>query len=227
MEDINIRHLDMGRRVRDFMEANKAAFPAGSRASELSAIASASVTTMETAGAKQDAARVAGKQATDQKDAGRVVLLNLMRPINRTARGMDKVFPGSGAQFAMPRGGGDQPVLNRAQAFVDEGTPIVAEFVKRGLSANCFTELGAAIALMMRAIEAQNEALRDETAATAAVNAAQAQLKDAVRELSPIVMNTFHDDPGKLAAWKSASRVERAPKRTKPAPPPPPTSAAK
>jgi hypothetical protein len=222
MEDINIRHLDMGRRVRDFAGTNAAAFPAGTRASELIAVVSAAVAALEAVGAKQDAARVAGKQATDQKDAARAALLDRMRPINRTARGMEKLFPGIGAQFAMPRGGGDQPVLNRAQAFVAQATPIAVEFTKRGLPANFVSGLAAAINPMMSAIEAQNEALGEETAATAAVTAAQAQLKDAVRELSPIVSNVFHDDPARLAAWQSASRVERAPKKKKAAPPPPP-----
>ena len=46
-----------------------------------------------------------------------------------------------------------------------------------------------------------------------------------VRELDPIMRNIFDDKPGKLAVWLSASRVERAPRRTTPTPPPtPPTS---
>jgi hypothetical protein len=223
MKDINIRHLDMGRRVRDFVDANAGEFPVGSRAAELIVAIKTAVTKMETAGAKQDAARVAGKQATDQKDALRSSILGGMRPINRTARGMEKLFPGIGAQFAMPRGGGDQPVLNRVQAFIAGGEEFAAEFAKRGVAAAAFTELGAGMTAMTDAIQAQNVALAAETQATAEVNAGQAQLKDAVRELSPIVMNTFAKDAGKLAAWKSASHVERAPKKKKtPTPPPPP-----
>lgn len=222
MEDINIRYLQMGRRVSDFAQVHAANFPANSRASELIAAINAAVTTMETQGAKQDAADIAGKQATDEKDAARAALLDRMRPINRTARGMEKLFPGIGAQFAMPRGGGVQPVINRAQAFIAAGTPIGAEFVKRGLPSNFLTELEAAIAPMMNASEAQNRALTEQTDATAAINDAQQQLMDAVRELSPIVRNTFQADAGAVAAWKSASRVERPPKKKKQAPPPPP-----
>jgi hypothetical protein len=80
---------------------------------------------------------------------------------------------------------------------------------------------------MLSSIEAQNVALAAETEATADVSAGQAQLKDAVRELSPIVMNTFAQDAGKIASWKSASHVERAPKKKKAAQPPPPPPPAK
>jgi hypothetical protein len=222
MEDINIRHIDMGRRVNDFVEANAAEFPVGSRAAELIAIVRAAVTRMETAGAKQDAARVAGKQATDQKDAVRNVILGGMRPINSTARGMDKMFPGTGAKFAMPRSYGDQVVINRVLAFIEGGAALAGEFAKRGVTAAHFTALETGRTAMLSAIAAQNDALAAETEATAEVNAGQAQLKDAVRELSPIVMNTFAKDAGKLAAWKSACHVERAPKRKK-TPTPPPT----
>lgn len=226
MQDTAIRHLNMGRRVADFADTHMAAFPAGSRAVTLINAIKAAVAAMETAGAKQDAADVAGKQATDQKYAARGALLGRMRPINQTARGMEKLFPGISAQFAMPRGSGDQTVINRAQAFIAGATPIAAEFTNRGLPANFLTELAAAIAPMMNATNLQNEALGSETAATAAVNAAQKQLKDAVREFSPIVRNSFPNDAATLAAWKSASHVERAPKKaTQPQPQPTPTPA--
>jgi hypothetical protein len=40
--------------------------------------------------------------------------------------------------------------------------------------------------------------------------------------LSPIIRNIFSNDAATLAAWKSASHVERAPKKAKKAAPPPP-----
>lgn len=213
MRDITIRHLDMGRRVTDFMDTNNAAFPAGSRASELITAIGAAVAALETESAKQDTAEQSGKQATDQKDAARAALLDLMRPINQTARGMEKLFPGIGVNFGMPRGGGDQPVINRARSFVTTGTPIAAQFVKRGLPADFLTTLETAINRMISTIDLQAESRGQQIAATAAVALAQQQLVDAVHEFSPIVRNVFHDDKATLAAWESASHVERAPKR--------------
>jgi hypothetical protein len=213
MEDSAIRYLDMGRRVTDFTGAYTASFPAGSHASGLIAAIVAAVEMMETQGAKQENAERNGKDATDRKDAARATLLELMRAINRTARGMKKVFPDIGNQFAMPRTYGDQVIINTARSFVTSATPIAAEFTGRGLPADFLSAFDTAINNFENAIDTQDTALGEQTAATAAINDAQRQLIDAVSEFNPIVLNTFSKDPSALAAWRSASHVERAPKR--------------
>lgn len=222
MNDTTLRHLNMGRRVVVFTETHAASFPAGSRGSQLITILEAVTTALETQGAKQDAADLDGQRATEEKNAALDALLDLMRPINQTARGMEKLFPGIGGRFKMPRGS-DQNFINRARAFIAEATPMAAEFTSRGLPANFLTTLDAAITQVENAVDAQNAALGQQTTATAAVKAAQQQLTEAVREFSPIVRNILREDPAVLAAWESASHVERAPKKAqkKPAPPPP------
>jgi hypothetical protein len=212
MEDITLRYLGMGRRATDFTASRASFFPAGSRGSELITTISAAVTALETEGAKQDAADLDGQQATDEKDAAMAELQDLLRPINQTARGMEKLFPGIGGRFRMPRGSA-QNFLNRARAYIAEATPMAAEFTSRGFPANFLTTLEATASRVESAISRQNEALAAQTAATAAVKLAQQQLVDAVHEFSPIVRNTFREDPATLAAWESASHVERPPKK--------------
>lgn len=213
MDDVAIRHLNMGRRVTDFTLPHAASFPAGSRGGELMAKIRAAVETMEAEGAKQENAERDGQQATDRKRAAGEVLLGLMREINRTARGMKKLFPGISSQFAMPRTFGDQLVVSTARSYITAATPVAAEFTGRGLPANFPGALDTAIKNFENAIDAQVTARNEQTAATAAINDGQRQLIDAVSELDPIVLNTFSNDPAALAAWESASHVERAPKR--------------
>jgi cytochrome c553 len=38
---------------------------------------------------------------------------------------------------------------------------------------------------------------------------------ETLRELDPIMRNLFEDDPAALAAWLTARRIERAPRRKK------------
>jgi hypothetical protein len=168
---------------------------------------------MLTQGAKQENAERRSKDATDGKEAARVVLLGLMRAINRTARGMKKLFPDIGNQFAMPRTYGDLSIVNAAHSFITSATPRAAEFTKRGMAADFTDTLAAAIKDVEDAIKAQDEALNEQTAATAGVAAGQKQLLDALHEFDPIVRNVLGNDPQALAAWKSASHVERAPKK--------------
>jgi hypothetical protein len=215
MKDIAVRYLNTGRRVVDFTEQRATAFPAHSRGSELFTVIRTAVATMETEGAKQEAAERDRKEATDRKEAARAGLLGRLRQMNRTARGMKKLVPGISSQFAMPRTYGDQAVLNTARVFREAASTMTAEFTARGLPDDFLTALDASIQSMEEAIDAQDEALGQQTAATAAVAAAQRQLIDALGEFSPIVRNQFQDDPATLAAWKSASRVERAPHKPK------------
>lgn len=215
MQDSDIRYLNMGRRVSDFNDGHDAAFPPGSRGGELRAIISASVTGMETAGARQEAAERDSQEATERKEAARAALLERMRTINRTARGMKKLIPGIGEQFKMPRSYSDQLVINAARAYLTAATPVAEEFIKRGLPADFLTMLESAIGEFESAIDRQNAARNEQTAATAAISAARQQLIDAMAEYSPIVLNTFPTDAAARAAWKSASHVERAPQRAK------------
>lgn len=222
MKDITRNHLDRGRRVADFNAAHAASFPAGSRASVLTTEIGAAVTALETLGAKQDAAELDRQQATDQKDAVRLILLSLLRAISGTARGMERLFPGITARFRMPRGS-DQNLLDRARAFIVEATPMAADFTGRGLPVNFLTALEAAAVALEAAITSQNQALAAQTNATAALLVTQKQLSAAVSEFSPIVRNIFAGDPATLAEWESASHVKSAPKKAKGQATPPPT----
>jgi hypothetical protein len=225
MQDTTIRYLNAGRRMGDFTTTYGPSFPVRSRGSELITVITAATTELETQGARQDAATLDIQQATVEKRAALAALLDLLRAINQTARGMEKLFPGIGGRFRMPRGS-DQNYINRARAFIEEATPMTAEFTSRGLPDDFLTTLAAAIGALESAIDRQNNARNALAVATASVKAAQRQLIDAMREFSPIVRNTLRADPAALAAWQSASHVERSPKRARETTPPPPTSPA-
>lgn len=221
MKDLEIRHLDAGRRAREFTSARPADFPAGSRGAVVITNLETAITQTEQQAAAQDAANLDRQEATEQKKAAINALLAQMRAINSTARSIDNLFPGIADQFRMNRGSGDQAILNRARAFIAEATPIQARFTDRGLPATFLTDLQAAISAVEAANNRQSAALAAQTAATAGVAAALRQVRDAMRELNVIVRNRYSNDSAILAAWESASRVERAPKKTTETPPPP------
>jgi hypothetical protein len=51
--------------------------------------------------------------------------------------------------------------------------------------------------------------------ATAAIDNTLDGALAAVRQVDPIVRNTFQDDPERLAGWLSARHVERSPRKKK------------
>lgn len=222
MQDSEVRQLDRGQRVRQLLSTLAPPFPDGSRGAELSTALVEAITQTQQQAAKQDAAALDRQESTEQKEAAINSLLEEMRAVNRTARSINKQFPGIADQFRMP-GDSDQATLNRARAFIVAATPIAVEFTSRGLPDSFLADLQKAIERVEAAETRQSAALAAQTAATAGVAAALKRELDAVHELDAIMRNRFRNDPATLAAWKSASRIERAPKKAKKAALPPPS----
>jgi hypothetical protein len=80
-----------------------------------------------------------------------------------------------------------------------------------------FTELGQQVSDLQTSIVQQDTALGDRVEATATLDDAVDEGVDVVEELNAIMRVKYADKPGVLAEWISASHVERAPKRAKPA----------
>jgi hypothetical protein len=220
MKDSEIRQLDRSRRVRQFADALVPPLTHGSRAAELIAIVGDSSAQCTEQAARQDAAALDRQESTEQKEAAIKTLLRQMKPVSQTARAMDKQSPGIADQFRMPPDA-DEKILNRARAYISAATLIPEQFTSRGLPANFLEEMQAAIDAVMAADARQSAALAAQVAATASLADALKREREAMRELDPIMRNLLRDDPAQLAAWESASRIERAPRRTKTQTPPP------
>lgn len=220
MKDSESRQMDRSQRVDEFAVVQAAAFPTGTRGAEQFVAHKDAGVLAEKWAAKQTEAHLDLQEATEEKDAAINSLLAEMRPINRTARSMDKQLPGTADQFKMPRNS-DQNVLNFARSYIETATPMAAEFTSRGLPASFPVDLQARIDAVEAAESHQSQALANKTSATANLAAALRQEKDITSQLNVIVGNTFRNDPGTLAAWESASRIEKAPKKAKKAAPPP------
>jgi hypothetical protein len=126
--------------------------------------------------------------------------------------------PGISDNFRLPRTGSDQALVSSSRAFIEAATPLRSEFIARELPATFIEDLNSALSAFENAVNSQNVSREKRVAATTAVKNALAGGMSLKRELDPIVRNKFEADPATLAAWTSASHVERAPK-AKPAPP--------
>ena len=66
-------------------------------------------------------------------------------------------------------------------------------------------------------VTSYNNSREQRIAATASLKDALERVKRLKKELDPIVRNKLRNDPASLAAWESASHVERPPKKAAPA----------
>jgi hypothetical protein len=226
MNDSQIAELDMGQRVRAYAATRPADFPAGSRAAIVLAMLDDAIKETEQSAAKQLSANLDRQESTEQKQGAINTLVEMMQAVNQIARSINPQFPGIADQFKMGRGG-DQATLNRARAFIADATPIAVEFTTRGMPATFVADMQAAVDAADSAENRQSIARTAQAAATAAVALALKQLRAAVRELDATFKARYRQDPAALAAWQTASHVEKAPKKKKEAtkkPAPPPSS---
>ena len=212
MQDSESRQIDRSQRVHEFTAARSASFPAGSRIAELIAEHDAVSLEAEQLAAKQAAAVLDWQEQTEQKNAAIKSLREEMKLISQTARSINKQFPGIADQFKMPRSS-DQSVLNHGRGYIESATPIAAQFTSRGLPATFPADMQAIIERVEAAEARQTQAFAHKTNMTASLVAALKRESDIVREMRAIVRNIFRQDPGTLAEWEGASRVEKAPKK--------------
>lgn len=171
----------------------------------------------ELQGAAQQAGFGEAAMQFEVKDTAREDLRDEMSAISRTAKSMEYSFDGIGEQFRFQRNMPDATMLVKARAFATEAVAYQADFIAYGLPAAFIADLTAAADAFEASFGETASATAEHVAATAQTAATIRQGMIATRTLDGIVRNRYTNDPGKLAAWISASHVERRP--TKPQPP--------
>jgi hypothetical protein len=220
MQKSEIRILEMLMRVRQFILSRITAFPANSPGHDLYVAVDTSIKSMERLAAAQAMHSHAVKEKTAQKKVADEALRALMEAIFRTARSMSRRFPGIEEKFRLPSRKDGQTWLAFARGFVTEAEPLAEEFVGRGMPPDFIDDLKARILAVEQALNARAQKEAEQVAATAGVGEAAEQGLAAVRELDPIVRNIYVGNDAEIAAWESASHVERAPRRAEEEEPP-------
>jgi hypothetical protein len=108
-------------------------------------------------------------------------------------------------------------MLASARAFAADAVPFKAEFIRHEMPADFLDDLAADIAAFEASITEQNRSRDARIAATGSIDEAIERGIAALRQLDAIVRNKFRDDPATLAAWASASHVERVRRTAAPA----------
>jgi hypothetical protein len=226
MKDTERRRLEMFIRVREFGMAHAAEFPPTSFAVEQLNILGNAINALETHTSAQSSGRGSVRESATSKAAARDELMRDLEAISRTARALSQTTPGLDDKFRIPHNQSDQAMLAAARAAAADALPLKAEFIRRGMPADFLEDLQADIDLMEEAIERKAQGEGSQVAATAAIDTEIERGMNAVRQLDPVMRNMFAAARAKLAAWASASHVERSPRRAAPSSPTPPAPPA-
>ncbi|HEV2880659.1 MAG TPA: hypothetical protein VGX24_05070 [Pyrinomonadaceae bacterium] len=216
MKDSDTRRYEAFLRVRDFGATHAAQFPPDSFGAEQLDALDAVIAGLDKHASTQVSGLSTAQQGVTSKAAARDELRRDMEAISRTARSMAFDTPGLEDRFRLPRMPKDQELLNAARAFAAAAQPLAAEFARRGLPADFLADLASDIESFEQAINRKTEGRAAHVAATAAIDNLIEDGMKRLRQLDTVVRNIFADDPATLAAWISASHVERAPRRKQP-----------
>jgi hypothetical protein len=222
MKKPETRLLDTLLRVREFRAAHAARIPAGSLAGELFDRVATLVDTFEGHAADQASGSRGAQEGSTSKAAAREELIRDLQAISRASRSMAVTVPGMEDRFRSPGSVSDQVLLGVARGFATNALPLKAELIKRGLPTNFLEDLNSDIAAFEQATLRQAQGTETRVAATAGIEDQFDEALSLLRELGPIMVNMFADDPTILAAWTSASHIERPARKAAPAKPPTP-----
>ncbi|MCA1619119.1 MAG: hypothetical protein LC795_07375 [Acidobacteria bacterium] len=213
MDTLDTKRQEMFIRVREFGVQYAATFPAGSYGAGLFEQLGEVVENLRAHSLEQSKGRSSVRESSASKSAARDELLRRMESVSRTARVLAYNTPGLEDKFRMPRGVGDQALLTLARTFASDARPLKAEFTKRGLGADFIQELDETAGAFDSAINQKVQHRGKQVAATAAIDGLIERGLRIARELDALVRNTRPDDPPALAAWESASHVEKPTRR--------------
>lgn len=110
------------------------------------------------------------------------------------ARAIAVDTPGVDDEFRLPRGSGDQRLIETARQFAHDAAPLVNDFVKHAIPPNFLDDLGSDIKALEDAVEVRESGEGIHLAA--------------VRRLDAIVPNTVGHDAATLALREHARRVD-------------------
>lgn len=216
MNDSDRRRYEMQVRVVQFGADNAGDFTgiATAKFTELGTL----VSEIEAESAAQQAGFGEAAQQFEVKDTARENLRDEMSAISRTAKSMEYAIDGIADKFLFQRNMSDANMLAKARAFHTESAPYEADFIAYGLPTTFRADLNTAADAFEASFGNTASATAEHVAATADTAAKIRQGMVIVRTLDGIVRNIYANNPGKLAAWLSASHVEKAPKKQAPTP---------
>jgi hypothetical protein len=216
MNGNEIRNYEMFLRVQEFGAAQDAKLATNAYARELFARLSQTIAQIETHSAVQSSNVRTLKESGATKEAARTKLRARLEAVGRTAKPLEATMPGVAGKFRVPARLKDQELLSLARAVSNDAAPLKAEFVKRGLPATFIEDLAGAVEELEQAVGQKIQNREARVSSTATVKGLVGEGASVVRELDPIMLNVFAADAAALAAWESASRVERTTRRRKP-----------
>ena len=217
MESDILRKLDMGKRSHRCILEYPITPPAV-RATEATADLATAITNIELAAQKQTGGGGEAEGGVDLRAVTAKALRNYLKDLNRTARTLEKDYPGISPIFRLPRSGSYPALKATADSVLPKATELQSAFVDAGLPATFLTELAALVTAFEDALKQKQDGGILRKSGTAGLKVYARHLLDAATRLDACVRNHFRNNPVVLETWAHARRIESAPRSNAEAP---------
>lgn len=215
MNDDQSRRLAMLGRVIAFRVRHTADFPPTSKGAKLLDEVAAAESEATGGGTSQSSGKGATRAATSTKADLYNGLLDDLRAISASAKGMAREIPGVDERFRVPRSISQTNIITAARAFLADARPLEAAFIAHELPADFLADLEADILAYDAATDSQSDGASKQVSGTRTIAEAIRDGCAAVRDVDSLIRNKYRDNSPVLAEWYTASHVERAPRKAK------------
>lgn len=217
------RRNERGQRVDVYMDAQAEDFPANNKGG----LQAARLKELLTQANALDLARAASagkrRQGTEGREGARNALRRMVKTAWDTYKTITLDHPDIKGLFESPsKIKNDQALVRTARTYADNAAPLTGLFAENDLPLTFFVDMRAQADTFEAHTALQHAGVGEGVDANAALEETLRQMDEVVARIDTVVTNKYRDTPAKLAAWESASRIERAP-RSKPKEDEPPT----
>lgn len=209
MNDSERKHYERFVRVRQFGMTNAADFPSPTKGNQFFTELGTIIDEIENESSDQQAGFGEARQQYEIKATARKALRTAMAEISTTAKSMEIEYDGIADKFKFQQNTPDEMLLAKSRAFATEANDYIDQFEEWGLAATFITDLTDLANAFEDSFSSTAAAIAEHVEATADTRSRIKAGSKRVEALKAIVMNKYKDNPGKLAAWKSASRLEK------------------
>ena len=205
----NVQEYKMLRRVAEFGAKHVSIFPTTSVAGYILAAIASAVAKLSEHAQEQVAANAAIRRGSNKRKEARQALLTVTGLIEQTARVLKL------NDFWMPKRPTEAALIDSGHHFATAAEPLKAEFIQLGMPPD-FIETLTTIVQDLQAGIAERDA--GKNASRQVIERYDNVLSDAlnlVDRFEALVANSMSGNPGIIAGWEAACRVELVPQKPK------------
>lgn len=219
MEAVIKRKQDRFEAEGTFFDDNADVFPPDSPGGRAAARHREIVAAMRESAADQaSGSGLAMQSAADKLDAYDT-MWDIIRDMNYAAYIMKDDIPNITERFSVPDNRSQQNVAAQARANLADGTPLRVQFIEAGMSDDFLTSLQDAVGRFDASGSSADSQDERRSGATGGLFELSRQGMKNSRKMDALVRLKFKGNAAKLAAWKTAHHLDKAPKRTQDAEP--------